>query len=111
MIRPYMSIDWKRLSIGLLGSIIIVCVAGVVLSAMNVIQVDDGWYSGLSGLPTDKLDAISDCLADNDVSVTIASGSGSASILFPLWVWILIGLVTILGCASIYYVGSGLLKK
>jgi len=107
-----MSIDWKRLSIGLLASIIIVCVAGVVLSAMNVIQVDDGWYSGLSGLSTDKLDAISDCLADNDVSITVVSGSGvSSSILFPLWVWVIIGLVVILGGASIIYVGSGLLKK
>ena len=107
-----MSIVWRRLSIGLIASIIIVCVAGVVLSAMNVIQIDDGWYSGLSSLSTDKLDAISDCLADNDVSITVASGSGvSSSILFPLWVWIIIGLVAILGCASIYYVGSNLLKK
>jgi hypothetical protein len=100
-----MTVDWKRLSIGLLISIIIVCIAGVVLSAMNVIQVDNGWYSALSGLPTDRLNAISDCLSENNIEITIASiADGSNSILLPLWIWIMIGLFSILGLATIYYV-------
>jgi hypothetical protein len=99
-----MTIDWKRLSIGLFISIIIVCFVGVVLSALNVIQVDNGWYSTLSNLPTDRLNAISDCFSKNNVEITVASvGDGSNSILFPLWIWIMIGLFSIFGLATMYY--------
>jgi hypothetical protein len=107
-----MSIDWKRLSIGLIASIIIVCFAGMILSVMNVVQVDNGWCSTFSNIPNEKLDAISDCLSENNIELTIVSGIGdSNSILYPLWIWIIIGICVIIGCTLIFYVGSSLIKK
>ena len=52
-----MSIDWEKLSTELRASITIVSSSGGILSALNIIQVDNRWYSAISRLPTRKIEA------------------------------------------------------